>query len=416
MSRIAIVGAGISGLVCAHHLSKEHEVELFEANDYAGGHTATVNVDTEDKTYAIDTGFIVFNDRTYPRFRALLKDLDVGYQDTEMSFSVHNPDQNLIYNGNTINSLFCQRRNLVSPRFWLFVKEILRFNADCKSRQAKNDYQNNIALGEFLRSERYSAFFSQNYILPMGAAIWSSSLQDIEEMPLKFFINFFYNHGLLDVNKRPQWFSIKGGSKCYVEKLLQRCSAKLHLATPIEKVSRNTAGVTLLTSSGEHHFDEVILACHSDQALEMIEDPSAAEQQVLGAITYSSNEVLLHSDPNLLPPIPRAHASWNYHCSERRDAAAAVTYNMNILQRLPKEAPLFNVTLNNSSAVREDLILKRFNYSHPVFSAPMVEAQTKRQQICGVDKIHFCGAYWYNGFHEDGVRSAEEVCSRWKPA
>lgn len=412
MSRIAIIGSGISGLLCAHRLSHQHDVEIFEANDYAGGHTATVDVELAGKSYAIDTGFIVFNDRTYPRFQALLKELDVDYQETEMSFSVHNPAQGLIYNGNSINSLFCQRRNIFSPRFLLFVREILRFNTDCKRRYAEDDYLNGDSLGNYLRSKNYSRFFAENYLLPMGAAIWSSSLQDIEEMPLKFFVQFFYNHGLLDVNNRPQWFTIKGGSRTYVDALLKRCNAKLHLSTPIQQVKRTAHGVTVQTASSEQHFDEVIMACHSDQALALIEQPTVMEQQVLSAIHYRDNEVVLHSDPNLLPPIAAARASWNYHCCPEQQAPAAVTYSMNILQRLAADAPLFNVTLNNSTAIDPEHVLRSFNYSHPVFSTDMVNAQEKRASICGVDHIHFCGAYWYNGFHEDGVRSAEDVCER----
>lgn len=412
MSRIAIIGAGVSGLVCAHRLGHQHEVELFEANDYAGGHTATVDVPQGDKTYAIDTGFIVFNDRTYPRFQALLDKLEVAYQATEMSFSVNNPVQNLIYNGNSINSLFCQRRNLLSPRFWSFVREILRFNAACKRRHTNDDYDDVSSLGEFLRTNNYSEFFAQNYLLPMGAAIWSSSLNDIEAMPLKFFSQFFYNHGLLDVSNRPQWFTIKGGSRSYVQALLQRCQASVHLSTPTLRIARNDNGVTVTTANGEHHFDQVIMACHSDQALALIERPSVAEREILSAIPYRKNHVVLHQDARLLPPIKTARASWNYHCSGQREAPAAVTYSMNILQRLPADAPLFNVTLNNSTAIDTRLVLREFSYSHPVFSTTMVAAQKQRAKICGVDKIHFCGAYWYNGFHEDGVRSADDVCAR----
>ena len=412
MSRIAIVGSGISGLVCAHRLSAEHEVTVFEANSYAGGHTATVDVTVDGVEHAIDTGFIVFNDRTYPRFQALLAELDVDYQPTEMSFSVNNPDEDLIYNGNSISSLFCQRKNLISPRFWGFVREILRFNKDCKARYASNDFGDNLSLGQYLTKEGYSRFFARNYILPMGAAIWSSSLSSIEKFPLKFFAQFFYNHGLLDVTNRPQWFTIKGGSRSYVEALLSQCTATFHLETPVQRINRSDNGITVTTSQGEQAFDEVILACHSDQALAMLHAPTQEEQAILGAIPYRSNEVILHSDSALLPPIPSANASWNYHCSSDHAVPAAVTYSMNILQQLPADSPVFNVTLNNTAAIAEEKIIRRFNYSHPVFSTEMVAAQAQREKICGVDRIHYCGAYWYNGFHEDGVRSAEDICER----
>ena len=412
MSRIAIVGSGISGLVCAHRLSSQHEVTLFESNNYLGGHTATVDVQIEEETYAIDTGFIVFNDRTYPKFQALLAELNVRYQSTEMSFSVNNPNENLIYNGNSINSLFCQRKNMISPRFLGFVKEILRFNNACKARYAANDFADKLNLGEYLTQQQHSRFFAQNYILPMGAAIWSSSLTSIEKFPLQFFVNFFYNHGLLDVTNRPQWFTVLGGSRTYVEALLNRSNAEIHLNTPVQRIRKLKKGISISTPTGEQEFDEVILACHSDQALALLEDPTPADQEVLGAIPYRDNEVVLHNDTTLLPPISSARASWNYHCSTDSDVPAAVTYSMNILQQLPKGSPIFNVTLNNTQAIAEDKIIQRFSYSHPVFNTDLVAAQTQRGRICGVDHIHYCGAYWYNGFHEDGIRSADDICER----
>jgi len=412
MSRIAIVGSGIAGLTCAYKLSKQHEVTLFEANNYAGGHTATIDVQVEGKDYAVDTGFIVFNDRTYPRFQRLLAELEVDYQPTQMSFSVQNPTDKLIYNGHTLNTLFCQRKNILSPRFWGFVRQILRFNANCKALYADPDALEGKTLGEYLSEEKFSEFFAQNYILPMGAAIWSSSLADIQKMPLKFFVQFFYNHGLLDIKNRPQWYTIIGGSRSYVQALLRASQPRLHLSTPVQQIRRDGDQVIVVSSRGEETFDEVILACHSDQALAMLAEPTADEQRVLGAIPYRSNEVLLHTDPDMLPPMQSAHASWNYHCDSANDAPAAVTYSMNILQRFPEGTPTFNVTLNNSDAVNDQHVLRRFNYSHPVFSEAMVDAQSKRSLICGVDKIHFCGAYWYNGFHEDGVHSAEDICER----
>lgn len=411
MSKIAIVGSGISGLICAHRLAPAHEVHLFEAEHYAGGHTATKDVQVDGRLYAIDTGFIVFNDRTYPRFQALLRELDVAYQETEMSFSVNNPSEGLVYNGNSFNSLFCQRRNIARPAFLRMLLEILRFNRECK-RLAQRDEDDGTSLGDYLQRHGYSDYFARNYILPMGAAIWSSSLDGVKDFPLRFFVQFFYNHGLLDISDRPQWYTVEGGSRRYVEALLARCAVAVHLATPVQQVRREADGVSLLSKRGREHFDQVILACHSDQALRLLDAPSEAERRVLGAIPYRANEVVLHSDERLLPPTALGRASWNYHCGGGREQPAAVTYSMNILQRLAPGSPSFNVTLNNTAAIDPAQIHAVYRYSHPVFGHAMVAAQQRRAEIDGVDRLHYCGAYWYNGFHEDGVRSAEDVCAR----
>lgn len=415
MSRIAIIGSGVSGLICGYHLSRSHDVTVFEANDYIGGHTATIDVKLEGKPWAIDTGFIVFNDKTYPHFQKIMDELGVEYQPTEMSFSVTNERTGLVYNGNTLSSLFAQRSNLLKPRFWRLLMEIIRFNRRCKALNNAGGIDPTLTVKDFLDREKLSSYFAENYILPMGAAIWSASLGEIEAFPLKFFIQFFENHGLLNVVDRPQWFSVKGGSREYIPKLVDGFKDKIHLSTAVKSVARVNSGVQVTLESGlSHDFDQVIFACHSDQALDLLEAPTEAENSVLSSIPYRENEVILHCDDSLLPEIPEAVASWNYHLSGDRGLPASVTYSMNILQKLPDDAPGFCVTLNNTQSINPEKIIGTYRYSHPVFSLTMVEAQSRRAEICGVNGVHFCGAYWYSGFHEDGVKSALDVCRRFE--
>ena len=407
---IAIIGSGISGLVCTHLLAPDHQVTLFEANDYLGGHTATKTVELQGRKWSIDTGFIVFNDRTYPHFQKLINHLGVPYQPAEMSFSVSNENTGLVYNGHSLSTLFAQKRNWFNPRFYSLLSEILRFNKRCK-HYAATDIPD-ITVGEFLKQQGLSRYFAENYILPMGAAIWSASLGELEGFPLRFFIQFFNNHGLLNVNDRPQWYTITGGSKTYIPYLLKDRVLTIHLSTPIQSIQRTEQGVQVSSKQGVETFDEVILACHSDQALSLLTDANPVELQVLGAIPYRLNDVVLHHDERLLPAIKKARASWNYHLSGAKDKPALVTYSMNILQDLPLNSPEFCVTLNHSERINPAKILGQYAYSHPVYSQKMVAAQGRRTEICGQQHTHFCGAYWYNGFHEDGVRSALDVCQR----
>ncbi|WP_299801942.1 NAD(P)/FAD-dependent oxidoreductase [uncultured Shewanella sp.] len=412
--RVAIVGTGVSGLTCAHILSQKHDVTVFEANHYIGGHTATVDVEVAGKEYAIDTGFIVFNDRTYPRFEQLLARLNVKAITTEMSFSVHNANTGLEYNGNTLSSLFAQKRNLFRPRFWSFILEILRFNKLCKQAFSADSYQYQ-TLGELLDRQGFSDFFSEHYILPMGAAIWSSSIDDMRAFSLRFFIQFFENHGLLNIADRPQWYVLEGGSRSYIPDLIAPFKESIHLNSPVTAIKRAIGdecdGVQLQINKGEWQgFDEVILACHSDQALAMLDDATADEQQVLSKLAYQNNEVVLHTDKSLMPKRKKTWASWNYRLDGNTQRQASVTYNMNILQRLPAGAPTFCVTLNQSQLISPDKVLRTFNYAHPVFNEESMQAQSQRDLISGVNHTHFAGAYWYNGFHEDGVHSAFDVC------
>lgn len=407
---IAIIGSGIAGLTCAWRLAGQHQVTLFEAASTPGGHTATVDIATPQGTWAIDTGFIVYNDRTYPRFMGLLSELGLSGQKTQMSFSVHNPQSGLEYNGHSLSSLFAQRRNLVKPAFWGLLTEIVRFNRQAKQALA-GAFDPGATLQTFLARHRFSPFFARHYILPMGAAIWSSSLQEMRRFPLALFLRFFENHGLLDIRQRPQWYVVPGGSREYVRALLAQRGDRLRLRlnAPVQNVIRRQEGVTLQLASGEQHFDQAIFACHSAQALAMLADPTSAEREILGDIGWQQNEVVLHSDPRWLPTRKRAWASWNYRLSEQDQASACITYNMNILQGLPADAPLFCVTLNPPTPVDPRFVWKRMVYEHPLFNPQSWSAQMRREEINGRQRSWFCGAYWYNGFHEDGVRSALDV-------
>lgn len=419
--KIAVIGSGIAGLTSAYLLSKAHEVDVFEANDYIGGHTATVDVEG----LAIDTGFIVFNDRTYPRFRYLMRELGVGWKDTEMSFSVHNPDTGLEYNGHSLATLFAQKRNLFRPSFYRMLFDIMSFNQAAKTKYQDVNGQveslDSVTLAQFVDELKLGQMFKDNYLFPMCAAIWSATIEDVAELPLGFFLRFFMNHGLLNIADRPQWAVINGGSRSYIEPMIAGFKDRIHLNTPISKITRHDDYVTVATRDGtERTYDHLVLACHSDQALRMLSDASDAEREVLGAIGYQPNEVVLHKDIGLLPKRKAAWASWNYwlpsHASNEPGKApeqqlASVTYNMNILQGLQSDQT-YCVTLNNTAKIKPELILRKFIYHHPEYSLTSMAARKQRDRVCGQQRTHFAGAYWYNGFHEDGVRSAFDVAKR----
>lgn len=414
-NKIAIIGTGISGLTCAHLLNKKHDITVYESNDYIGGHTATKQINDNGNVHSIDTGFIVFNDWTYPNFIKLMTQLGVAYQPTEMSFSVMSKKANLEYNGNNLNSLFAQRRNILRPKFWRIVKDILAFNKACKAMVAEKRDTSNLTLEDIIKELGLSDDFARYYILPMCAAIWSSSLEQTRKFPLTFFLQFFNNHGLLNITDRPQWYTIKGGSSQYIPPLIAPFESKIKLSCAVVSVAKvdNTWDVT--DSTGETcQYDHVVFACHSDQALKMLNSPSALHTDILGNIPYAENDVVMHKDVNQLPKRRLAWASWNYRLKEdvsEESRPASVTYNMNILQRLEVENT-YCVTLNNSAEIDHNSVLGTYQYAHPQYSADMVNAQSRRSEICGVDNLHFCGAYWYNGFHEDGVKSALDVCAR----
>jgi predicted NAD/FAD-binding protein len=407
--RIAIIGSGISGQTCGYLLSKQNEVTLFEANNHLGGHTATIDLDIEGKTLPVDTGFIVFNDRTYPNFIKMMDQIGITSKPTEMSFSVHNKATGFEYNGHSLNTLFAQRRNLLSPRFYSFIFEILRFNKMAKKANASGETDLG-TLGEFLDKHSFSDYFATHYVLAMTAAIWSASINSCRDFPLQFFLSFLTNHGLLDIANRPQWYVIEGGSRSYIKGLTQSIQ-DIRLGTPVQWVTRHCEHVEITSDKGTEVFDEVIFACHSDQALHLLNDPSQQESKVLGAMKYRSNNVVLHTDKTLLPKRKNAYASWNYCIDPQVDELPTLTYNMNILQGLKTNQDLC-VTLNQTQNIDPAHILRQFTYSHPVFSLESIAAQKQRHTICGDNLTHFCGAYWYNGFHEDGVKSALDVCQR----
>ncbi|MDX5372137.1 MAG: FAD-dependent oxidoreductase [Pseudomonadaceae bacterium] len=406
--KIAIVGSGIAGLTSAYLLSRKHEISLFEAGDWIGGHTHTVDVEVQGRSFAIDTGFIVFNDWTYPNFIRLLDRLGVASQPTEMSFSVHDPVSGAEYNGNNLNSLFAQRSNLLRPAFWGMLRDILRFNREALFDLAEQRIPADMTLGAYLDSRGYGQRFVEHYIVPMGAAIWSMSLADMLAFPLQFFVRFFKNHGLLSVNDRPQWRVIAGGSRSYVAPLTAGFAERIRLNCPVQRVERDALGVLLHSPAGAERFDKVVFACHSDQALALLAQPSETEREILGALRYADNDVVLHTDTRLLPQRRLAWASWNYRLGGPSEYPAAVTYNMNILQGIRSDTT-FCVSLNQTAAIDPSKILGRYRYAHPQYSLAGIAAQARWEELCGVQHSYYCGAYWANGFHEDGVTSALRV-------
>ncbi len=407
--RIAVIGAGVSGLTAAWLLAEKHEVQIFEAGDYAGGHTNTEQVEAGGRSWPVNTGFIVFNDWTYPNFIRLMDRLDVASEVSDMSFSVDCGTSGLQYNGTSLNTLFAQRRNLINLPFLKMVREILRFNKESRADLKNGNISNEETLGQYLNRNGYSRYFRNYYIVPMGAAIWSAPEIVLEQFPIRFFLQFFNNHGMLSVDDRPTWRVISGGSAQYVTKMMERLGESTHLNSPVERVVRDEDGVTVSVQGQEHHFDQVIFGCHSDQALAMLADPTDKELDILGAIGFQNNDVVLHTDSSVLPDNRRAWAAWNYFIPTHSTEPVSVSYNMNILQNFNDAPETFCVTLNRSHDIAPNKVIKRFEYAHPVFTLDAVAAQERYAEIGNRNRTHFCGAYWFNGFHEDGVRSALRV-------
>ena len=401
--KVAVIGSGIAGNVAAYKLNASHDITVYEANAWPGGHTNTIDVEEDGRTLAVDTGFIVFNDRTYPHFISLLEELGQPARDSVMSFSVQARSTGLEYCGGTLDSLFADRMNLLRPSFHRMVRDILRFNREAvASLQFEDSGQ---STGAYLERHGYSREFRDHYLVPMAAAIWSAEPVAIDDMPLRFLVQFFDNHGLLQLKDRPQWKTIEGGSREYVKKLTADFANRIRLNTPVREVRRYTDHVEVVTDEGGREiYDAVFFACHSDQALALLADPTPVEAEVLSAIQYQDNEAVLHTDESIMPRRRKAWAAWNYHLPEAEQEHVAVTYSMNILQGLDARNQ-YLVTLNNDSAIDPDKVVERIQYEHPIFSLESVTAQARQAEL-NVDRTYFCGAYWRHGFHEDGVVSA----------
>lgn len=406
--KIAIIGSGIAGLTTAHHLHRRHAITLFETQNYLGGHTNTITIEERGIPVPLDTGFIVFNERNYPNFIRLLSEIGVASQPSTMSFSVRCDRSGLEYNGGSFNQLFAQRRNLFSPGFHRMLRDIVRFRRSALALLDQEPAE--LTLAEYLRKNRFSREFVRHYLVPLTSAIWSCPENSVPSFPMRFLIGFLRNHGMLDVFGRPVWRVVRGGSKTYVEALTRGFRDRIRLTSPIERVLRTPQGVVVTPrGSTPEGFDHVVFACHSDQALALLEDPTPAERDILGAIPFQPNEAILHTDTRALPRSRRAWASWNYRLPSSNDAPVSITYNLNILQNLSTES-VYCVTLNDDSEIEPDKILRRICYHHPVYTPRTTAAQARHHELIGANRTSYCGAYWGYGFHEDGVKSALAVC------
>lgn len=402
MAKIAVIGTGIAGNVAAYHLNKSHDITVYEANDYIGGHTHTHEIHLGSEKHHIDTGFIVFNKKTYPNFINLLTELGVSYKKSDMSFSVACEKTGLEYNGTTLNTLFAQRSNLLRPSFYKMIQDILRFNKDSAELLSNSD---SILLGDYLSENNYSRQFINQYIIPMGSAIWSMSYEQMMSFPAAFFVRFFTNHGMLSVNERPQWYVINNGSSSYLDALTNSFKDRVNTNATVKEIERINNKILVRTVDSEQEYDYVFNACHSDQAYQQIKSPNQVERETIGIMKYQPNEVVLHTDSSLMPKRKLAWAAWNYHLLKTQTECSTLTYNMNILQSL-KSNYTFCVTLNNTSRIAPEKIIKQLSYDHPLFTQDSVKAQARQREVNGIDRIYYCGAYWRYGFHEDGVVSA----------
>lgn len=404
--RVAIVGAGISGLVCAYLLNQRHDIVVYEAGDYTGGHTNTIDVETEHGAIPVDTGFIVYNESNYPLFTRLLDQLNVESLPSMMSFAVSCERSGLEYNGSSINQLFAKRSSVFSVGHWKMIRDIARFNRDAERLQEEGDA---ITVAEYVRENNFSDSFLEHYLIPIGASIWSCPSGTFRGFPIRFVIDFLRNHGMLQINDRPEWRVIKGGSRQYIAPLTQPFRDCIQLNTPVSRVERDGDGVTVSLHSGAaERFDQVVLACHSDQALRLLDEPSELERELLSAFPYQRNETVLHTDESLLPKRRRAWGSWNYRIRSDSSDAVAITYNMNMLQSISSRTQ-YCVTLNETDRIDPSKVIRRFHYHHPIFTLERDAAQARHEELVRNNRTSFCGAYWGFGFHEDGVRSAIRV-------
>ena len=409
--KIAIIGSGISGLTASYLLNRKHDITLFEKNDYIGGHTHTHEIENDNKIWNVDSGFIVYNEKTYPNFIKLLNMLGVERQLTRMGFSVKSPKKNLEYAGHSLNGLFAQRSNLFRPSFIRILGGMKRFNKE--ARKDLPSLNKEMTLGEYLFKNNFSEEFINNYIIPIGAAIWSTKPSNMLNIPALFFIRFFENHGFLQILDRPKWWVIKGGSKQYVKKIISGFEKDIRLSTSVHTIVRKENSVIIKYGSNnqEEQFDAVVLATHSDQALKLLQKPTEKEKEILSLLPYQRNDAILHYDHSILPKRKLAWSSWNYFLDGNTNDPVALTYNMNILQSL-KSSKTFCVTLNKLEMVNKNKTIKNLSYEHPLFTTDGVNAQKRKREISGQNNTFYCGAYWHNGFHEDGVVSALDVCSQ----
>lgn len=407
--KIAIIGSGIAGLTCAHYLWRFHDLAIFEAGSHIGGHTHTHDIELDGRHYAIDSGFIVLNDRTYPNFRRMLEELGVATRPTSMGFSVTCSRTGLEYSGSGLNGLFAQRRNLLRPRFLTMLRDLFRFN---QTAERLLDGGDELTVDEFFCRHQFGAEFREFYFYPMASAIWSCPRETIGLFPVRFIVDFYRHHGLLGIRNRPQWHVIDGGSKRYVEALVRPFRERIRLNSPVLEVARTAEAVWLRTAAGWESFDHVVFACHSDQALRILGDGATGpEREILGAFGWQENLAILHTDSSVLPRSRRAWAAWNYHLGTGNGAAATLTYDMNCLQGI-QSPHRFCVSLNCPERIDQRKILREMVYHHPVFTTRRAGAQGRHAELIGPNRTSYCGAWWRNGFHEDGVVSALRVVDR----
>ena len=406
--KIAVLGAGISGLGSAYILSKKHEVDLYEKEDRLGGHARTTMVQDEDKVFGVDTGFLVFNHPTYPLLTKLFKELDVKIENSDMSFAFWDKDINRAYNGSSLKGMFAQKRNLFSLTHYKMIKDILDFNK--KANEDLKECNSNLdkTLGEYIKD--YSNAFKQRYILPMGAAIWSTPSNEMNNFPARTFLTFFKNHGLLGVSTHHQWLTVSNGSINYVNKIKNKISGKIFVNSDVIKVQREENGIFLIHRNGNKTFyDKVILAMHAPQALEILENPTQKEIEILSAFKYKENSAVLHNDNNILYPNRKMYAAWNYTSSNKQNKLVTLSYWINTLQNLKTKKDYF-VSLNETQNINN--VIEKISYEHPQFDSTAIKMQSRKDEICGQNNTYFAGAYWRYGFHEDGLLSATKVASK----
>ena len=406
--KIAVLGAGISGLGSAYILSKKHEVDLYEKDNRLGGHARTTIVNDEDKTFGVDTGFLVFNHPTYPLLTKLFEQLNVKIENSDMSFAFWDRDNNRAYNGSSLKGMFAQKRNFFSITHYKMIKDILTFNETAIKDLKENNSNLDKSLGEYIKN--YSNAFKERYLLPMGAAIWSTPSNEMNLFPARTFLTFFKNHGLLGVSSHHQWLTVSNGSINYVNKIKEQISGKIFLNSDVIKVQREEKGVYLIHENGTKTFyDKVILAMHAPQALEILENPTPKEIEILSAFKYKENSAVLHNDNNILYPNKKMYAAWNYTSTNSKNKAVTLSYWINTLQNLKTKKDYF-VSLNETKSIKN--VIENISYDHPQFDSKAILMQSRKDEICGVNNTYYAGAYWRYGFHEDGLLSATKVASK----